>query len=85
MSETSKTFYRDRVDCSEEDADRIDTFAATLGFGPKYKPTPPRTYTCPSCKKTNAYCKEIHPDTGMDEIVSYCPDCRKTVENGNKK
>ena len=80
MDDNSKTFYRDDIKCSKEDADRIDTFAASLGFGPKYKPSPRRTYKCPNCKKTNAYYKEIHPDTGMDEIVLFCPDCRETFE-----
>lgn len=75
--EKSKTFYRDKLDLSKDDAARVDDFAAILGFGPKYNPAPIPKRSCPVCKKPNAYYKEIHPDTGMDEIVLYCPDCKK--------
>lgn len=33
------------------------------------------TYVCPACKGPNAYYKEIHPDTSMNDIVLHCPDC----------
>lgn len=55
--------------------ENVDNFLAKFGLGPKYKPIPQKTYECPKCKKQNAYYKEIHPDTGMDEIVLFCPDC----------
>ena len=76
MEEKSKTFYRDGIDCSKEETDRLDTFAATLGMGPKYKPVKTKKHVCPNCANANAYYKEIHPDTGMDEIGLYCPDCK---------
>jgi DNA-directed RNA polymerase subunit M/transcription elongation factor TFIIS len=72
----SETFYRDNIEgLSEEDKGAIDKMAASLGFGPKYKPKPTPKYKCPKCGENNAYYKEIHPDTGMDEIVLRCPDC----------
>jgi len=73
--EQSKTFYRDGMDLRVEDADRMDVLAATLGFGPKYKPKPIKRHACPACGKVNAIYKEIHPDTEMNEIVLSCPDC----------
>ena len=80
MSENeSKTFYRDKLDLNKIEADRIDTFAASLGFGPKYTPKPTKKYLCPKCGMTNAYYKEIHPDTDMIEIVLYCPDCKNEI------
>jgi len=62
------------------DQDAVDTFAATLGLGPKYVPTETKTYECPECKKQNAYYREFHPDTCMDEVLLYCPDCRYRAE-----
>jgi hypothetical protein len=78
MSEVkeSKTFYRDDIEgLDKDDKDRMDTFAACLGFGPKYTPTPTPTRECSSCRQKNAYVKEIHPDTDMNEMVIFCPDC----------
>ena len=72
----SKTFYRDGVQMTTEDENIIDTLAAMLGFGPKYKPTVTPKYECPKCHKIVAYYKEIHPDTGMDEMVLYCQECK---------
>jgi len=57
-------------------------FAAKLGLGPKYKPEPRKTHTCLECGKGNAYYREEHPDTDMNEIVLFCPDCRKSFPNG---
>ena len=71
----SKTFYRDAMELTKEESDKIDTLAAAFGFGPKYKPTPAKKYTCPKCKKENAVHKEMHADTDMNEIVLSCPDC----------
>jgi len=53
----SKTFYRDGVQMTTEDENIIDTLAATLGFGPKYKPTVTPKYECPKCHKIVAYYK----------------------------
>jgi hypothetical protein len=57
--------------CSEAELD----FAAALGLGPKYIPQPRQTVECPSCHNQNAYYREEHPDTDMNEIVLFCPDC----------
>jgi len=32
--------------------------------------------TCNQCGCLDAYVKEIHPDTDMNEIVKYCPKCK---------
>ena len=57
---------------SEEE---VNNFLVKFGIGPNYKPTLPKTRTCPKCKKKNVYTKEIHPDTDMNDIVLYCSDC----------
>ena len=59
----------------EMGADKIDTFLAAFGMGPKYKPTPPRTYECPKCKGQNARIRERHADTDMNCMELTCPDC----------
>jgi len=69
------TFYRDKLSLSPETAAKMDKMAASLGFGPLYKPTLPQTLTCPKCKKPNAVIKELHPDTDMNTIALVCPDC----------
>ncbi len=51
----SETFYRDEIDLSPEDAERIDMLIASLSFGSKYK---------------------TRAQTDMNDIVSYCPDCK---------
>lgn len=65
-----------------EERDIVDDFAAKFGLGRKYVPQKPKYYDCPinSCGGKRAYYKEIHPDTGMDDIVLYCPDCGYTSE-----
>jgi len=35
---------------------------------------------CPKCKKMQAFYREEHPDTDMNEIVLYCPDCGEVDE-----
>jgi hypothetical protein len=57
-------------------ADAVDNFLAIFGLGPKYKPKPRQTKECPKCHKNNALMKEIHPDTDMNDVVLYCPDCK---------
>lgn len=57
-------------------ADKVDTFLSKFGLGPKYIPKETKKYLCPKCGQHNAYYKEIHPDTSMDEIVLSCPDCK---------
>jgi hypothetical protein len=56
-------------------ADKVDTFLSKFGLGPKYVPKEPKKTNCPKCNKGNAFYKEIHPDTAMNDIVLYCPDC----------
>lgn len=56
-------------------ADKVDTFLAAFGLGPKYVPKPPKTYTCANCANNNAVIKERHADTDMNCFVVCCPDC----------
>jgi hypothetical protein len=35
---------------------------------------------CEKCGGTNTYYTEIHPDTGMDEIVLRCRDCARKIK-----
>lgn len=58
----------------------IDDFLAVMGLGKKYKPTEPKKYKCENCAKTSAYYKEFHPDTDMNEVLLYCPDCKHIKE-----
>ena len=60
--------------------DVVDDFLAKLGLGPRYVYKEPKKYVCPSCGQGNAFRKEFHPDTGMDVIGLYCPDCRYSDE-----
>lgn len=55
--------------------DAVDTFLALFGLGPKYVHKEPKKYVCPKCTCLIAYFKEIHPDTSMNDVVLYCPDC----------
>jgi DNA-directed RNA polymerase subunit RPC12/RpoP len=61
----------------EEPVDRLLT---SLGFGPKYVPTPPKLYDCPNCGGKNAVIKERHPDTDMNHMALVCPDCKHEEE-----
>ena len=36
--------------------------------------------TCSHCQSKNAYYKEFHPDTSINEIALYCPDCGFSME-----
>jgi phage FluMu protein Com len=58
----------------------VDNFLAKFGMGPKYVPKKPQTCECPRCKRQNAFIKEIHPDTDINAIVLYCPDCKYEEE-----
>jgi len=44
-------------------------------YGFRFKKIKAKTFQCPKCKKDGAYFREEHPDTDMNEIVKYCPDC----------
>jgi len=33
-------------------------------------------HQCQKCHGNNAYVREMHPDTDMNEMVIYCPDCK---------
>jgi Zn finger protein HypA/HybF involved in hydrogenase expression len=70
----------------EETSLHPDTFKtnlfASLGFDAEGKPLPieRKTCECDNCHKNNAYVREEHPDTDMNEMVVYCPDCKHTKE-----
>ena len=68
----------DRFDGDREalGVEKVDTFLSKFGLGPKYVPVEPKKHDCPKCGKGNAFYKEIHPDTSMNDIVLYCPDCK---------
>jgi len=54
---------------------KVNEFLAKFGLGPDYKPSKPKMYECPQCKKHQAQYKEMHADTDMNEMVLECPDC----------
>ena len=54
----------------------VDDFLAKFGLGPKYVPKETKKHECPKCKKKIAYYREEHPDTDMNEMVLFCPDCK---------
>ena len=56
-------------------ADKVDTFLAKFGLGPKYIPKESPKRECPQCHKMNAFVKEEHPDTDMNCMILKCPDC----------
>ena len=72
----------DKFDKSREyfGAEKIDDFLSKFGIGPNYIPKEKKKYNCKKCKMGNAYYKEIHADTDMNDIVLYCPDCKFTDE-----
>lgn len=70
-----------RKTLSSEDLETTDTFLAKFGLGPKYIPQEPTKHLCPKCGKNTAYYKEEHPDTDMNEMVLYCPECKYESES----
>ena len=56
---------------------RVNNFLASMGFDSNFEPIPytPPKRQCPKCNGWNAVIREIHPDTGMDEIVGRCRNC----------
>ncbi len=82
----SKDDFAEAIDIEiEEDYGILNEFAATLGLGPLYVSTGPKHVDCPECGRPNAYYREIHPDTSINEIVLYCPDCKYTSEGKSIK
>ena len=61
-------------------ADAVNNFLANFGMGPKYVPKATTKKDCPKCGGKNAYVKESHPDTDMNEMGLYCPDCKYSEE-----
>lgn len=53
-------------------------FLACFGLDENFKNSKikRKTFDCPKCHKKNATKREAHADTGMDDIVMECPDCR---------
>jgi hypothetical protein len=69
---------RDAFDTFREQlgADKVDTFLAAFGLGPKYVPKEPKKYGCWKCGGQNAVARELHEDVpGLDDIYLVCPDC----------
>ena len=60
--------------------DKVDEWLANFGIGPKYVPKDTQKKDCPKCGGKNAYVKEFHPDTDMNSMGLYCPDCRYSEE-----
>lgn len=56
--------------------DQVDSWLANFGIGPKYVPKVTPKKDCPKCGGKNAYVKEFHADTDMNEMGLYCPDCK---------
>ena len=59
----------------EMGAEKVDNFLASFGLGPKYVPKEPTKHDCPKCGGHRAYYKEVHPDTDMNDVVLFCPEC----------
>ena len=49
----------------------VDAIIAKFNLTPNDK----KVYICPQCGSNKAYHKEIHPDTEMNDIVLFCPEC----------
>ena len=62
-----------------EDSSQND-FLACFGLGPKYTRKKNHKEICHACNGHNAYYKEEHPDTDMNTVVLYCPDCGATSD-----
>lgn len=68
-----------------EECDDVEMFKnklyKSLGFDENGKPIKieRKTFECKKCGNHNAYYREEHPDTDMNEIVLYCPDCKYEV------
>lgn len=58
----------------------LKLIADKFAVGPRYKRTKPKTHICENCGKDAAYYRENHADTGMDETVLYCPECKHSKE-----
>jgi len=56
-----------------------NAFLSKFGMGPAYEPQERKKVICPQCHKFNAYYREDHPDTDMNEINLHCPDCGYTT------
>lgn len=61
-------------------AEKVDAILSIFGMGPSYVPKEPKKHVCPKCGKQNAFYREEHPDTDMNEMVLYCPDCKHSEE-----
>lgn len=59
-----------------------------LGFSFKQKGMSEKILTateqCHKCKGTNAYVRGMSPDTDMNEMVIYCPDCKNHQKIGSR-
>ena len=76
-----KEVLTEATDWSQYPDEYLELIAKTFGVGPKYVPTPRKTYPCESCGKNTAYKKTFHEDTDMEETTLYCPECKWTKGN----
>jgi len=49
----------------------VDEIIAKFDIDPNDK----KTHICPQCGSKKAYHKEIHPDTNVNDMVLFCPEC----------
>jgi len=83
--------YKDKLDkVLSEETNKLDPESITPGFKKfanslglnieddgsiTHMEFTPTYYKCPNCGSEKATCKEIHPDTSMNEMIGSCPDC----------
>lgn len=60
----------------------FDKLYKILGFNSDGSPMKfeRKTYKCNSCGSNKAYHREMHPDTDMNYMELYCPDCKHRKE-----
>jgi DNA-directed RNA polymerase subunit M/transcription elongation factor TFIIS len=78
--QATKNNFLSELNLSKENQDRINTFAATLGLGPKYKAKKKKTYKCPKCGSDRAFYREVGADTDYNCMELKCPDCNYSEE-----
>jgi hypothetical protein len=57
-------------------SDGVKNFAAKLGIGPNYTPSPIRLRSCPKCDSDEVRVREAHADTSMSYMEGKCKVCK---------